>query len=265
MIIDAHTHIFPDSQAAAAVEQTARLFRIRTYGNGTAADLLRQMDRSCIDYAVIHMVAPVPSAVRTINSWLIQLSEPRFIKFATLHPQDPHIDEEIKRIVDSGISGVKFQPDIQRFYPDDQKLMYPVYEKLAEHNIKIMFHVGGEPLPGPDDKSTPSMIGNLAADFPDLTIIGAHLGGLNMWDEVYRYLVGRNNVYFESSLSYEFIRPDRAQRIILEHGYEKVFFGTDYPFGDIQKSLEAAKSVAFLNREQQSAILGDNARRFYMG
>ncbi len=44
LIIDAHTHIFPDEIARQILETTARNFKIKTYGEGTAADLISQMD-----------------------------------------------------------------------------------------------------------------------------------------------------------------------------------------------------------------------------
>ena len=52
--------------------------------------------------------------------------------------------------------------------------------------------------------------------------------------------------YMESSLSYEYIKPELAEKIIRRHGYKKIFFGSDYPFGDIARSLHAARIVDFL-------------------
>ncbi len=264
MIIDAHTHIFPDKQAAFILKNTADLFGVPTFGLATTADLLMQMDESGVDYAVIHMVAPAPSNVRDTNTWLINLKQDRFIKFGTIHPHFKEFDDELKRLSDNNVTGIKFQPDIQQFDPDDRSTTYALYEAIARHNMTVMFHVGGEPLPGPDDRSKPDMIHRVAVDFPDLIIIAAHLGGLNMWDDVYRFLAGMDNIYMESSLSYPYIHPDLAEKIITKHGHEKIFFGTDYPFGSIKKSLEAARSVPFLTEEQSLDILGRNAYNFFL-
>src|SRR5210317_999618 len=86
MIIDAHTHIFPDTQAKVFLKNTAEIFNVKTYGMATASDLITRMDESGISYAVIHMVAPYPTGVKEINTWLINLIQPRFIKFGTIHP-----------------------------------------------------------------------------------------------------------------------------------------------------------------------------------
>jgi len=263
MIIDAHTHIFPDNQAAAVLNKTAQLFNIPTFGAATAHDLLHTMDTNKIDRAVIHMVAPLPAQVEPTNSWLINLTQNRFIKFGTIHPLQKNYAEEITRLKDNGIQGIKFQPDIQQFSPDDKKLMYPVYEAIAYSGLKVMFHVGGEPLPGPNDRSKPHMIASIAHDFPDLTIIAAHLGGLNMWEEVLSNLAGLQNVYMESSLSYQYIKPELAEKIIRRHGHKNFFFGSDYPFGDVAQSLAAARIVDFLSVDERNDILGNNAARFF--
>jgi len=263
MIIDAHTHIFPDHQAASVLQATARMFNVPTYGAATAADLLARMDECGIDYSVIHMVAPVPSRVRDTNTWLINLRQDRFIKFGTLHPKFKQYPEEIARLKDGGVRGIKFQPDVQQFTPDDRSLTYPVYEALCRNRMTVMFHVGGEPLPSPDNRSRPEMIRSIARDFPDLQIIGAHLGGLNMWEQVYDRLAGLPNVYMETSLSYTFIRPELAMNIITKHGHKKIFFGTDYPFAPVGKSLAAARAVPFLSADAKEDILGKNAHDFF--
>lgn len=263
MIIDAHTHIFPDAQAEAVLRNLSARFGIRTYGTGTAADLLLQMDEAGVDRAVIHMVAPGPGSVRSTNNWLIGLQQDRFIKFGTIHPACTDMRDELARLRDNGVPGVKLQPDIQLLSPDDRALMYPLYEELCRLGLKVMFHVGGEPHPGPDDRSKPHQIASVAADFPELSVVAAHLGGLNMWQDVRAHLTGRPNVWMETSLSYRFITLQLARDIITCHGPEKIFFGTDYPFGSISESLAAARRVGFLSARQRTAILGENAAWFF--
>lgn len=263
MIIDAHTHIFPDEQAACLLQRTARMFNVATFGKATARDLLETMDVQGVDLAVIHMVSPTPAGVAATNTWLVQLRQDRFIKFGTLHPDSGEFNDAIERLIDGNVRGIKLQPDIQQFTPDDRDRTYPLYEALARYQLPVMFHVGGEPYPSLSDRSHPRMIGRIADDFPELTIIAAHLGGLNMWDQALEHLAGRTNVYLESSLSYRFIEPEQAQRIIRRHGHRKIFFGTDYPFGDVGHSLAIARTVPFLNNAERTDILGRNAYEFF--
>jgi predicted TIM-barrel fold metal-dependent hydrolase len=264
LIIDTHTHIFPDDIAQRILETTARNFNIKTYGKGTAADLISQMDKHTIRYAVVHMVSPTPASVQDTNTWLIRLNEERLIKFGTLHPRLKNWHQEIDRLKDHNINGVKLQPDVQAFTVDDSSVTYPLYEALAKKGMAVMFHVGGEPQPGLHNRSKPDMILRVAKDFPELNIIAAHLGGLNMWDAVYELLAGTENVFMETSLTYENIVPGLAKNIIKKHGHNKIFFGTDYPFAPIGKSLKIAKAVPFLSENEKRDIFGFNAQRFYL-
>lgn len=263
VLVDAHTHIFPDTSAASILELTSKKFKVKVYGKGTAEDLVSKMDEHEINYAVIHMVALNPRAVKNINSWLITLKEPRFIKFGALHPSFKGFKEELHRLKEHGIRGIKLQPEVQGFTVDNTSLTYPLYEALAERGMPVMFHVGGNPLTHHQQRSQPGMILRVAQDFPELKIIAAHLGGLNMWSEAATLLAGRENVYMETSMSYEKIPPTWGEKIIRKHGHHKIFFGTDYPFASIKKCLESARGVPFLNEREKEEILGLNALHFF--
>ncbi len=262
MIVDTHTHIFPDNVAEDILKIISQTFKVKTYGKGTAGDLIAQMDENSVNYAVIHMVAVNPESTRKINSWLISLTEPRFIKFGTLHPRQKDYQQEIHRLKESGVRGVKLQPAVQGFVVDDS-VAYPLYEELAKNEMTVMFHVGGNPIPGKNRYSTPSMILRVTRDFPDLIIIAAHLGGLNMWDEVKGTLAGRKNVYMETSMTYEDILPTVAENIMRAHGIRKIFFGTDYPFASVRKCIGSIQKIPFLNQKEKEDLVGRNAQRFF--
>ena len=263
MIIDTHTHIFPDHAAESILRFTARKFKVKVYGKGTAADLVKEMDTNSVSYAVVHMVAINPKAVKAINTWLINLSEPRFVKFGTLHPLQQDYRQELERLKENGIRGIKLQPDVQGFAVDNAGLTYPLYEELLKNGMTVMFHVGGNPLPDSSRHATPEMVLRVAQDFPELTIIAAHLGGLTMWDEVTETLAGRENVYMETSMTYGRILPGVAEKIIRKHGPHKIFFGTDYPFASVEKCVESIRDLSFLSREEREGLMGENARRFF--
>ena len=126
-----------------------------------------------------------------------------------------------------------------------------------------MFHVGGNPIPRSNQRSTPKRVLRVAKDFPELTIIAAHLGGLNMWDEALATLAGRQNVFMETSMTYENIPPATAETIIRKHNPKKIFFGTDYPFAPIKSCLECAQKVFFLTLKEKEDLTGFNAHRFF--
>ena len=126
-----------------------------------------------------------------------------------------------------------------------------------------MFHVGGNPIPRTNQRSTPKMVFKVAQDFPELTIIAAHLCGLNMWDVVSTTLAGSENIFLETSMTYGNIHPMVAEKIIRKHNPKKIFFGTDYPFAPIKACVESAGKVSFLTQGEKEDLMGLNARRFF--
>ncbi|MCX5896058.1 MAG: amidohydrolase family protein, partial [Proteobacteria bacterium] len=84
------------------------------------------------------------------------------------------------------------------------------------------------------------------------------------WDNVYELLAGAENVFMETSLTYENIPPGLAKNIIKKHGHGKIFFGTDYPFAPIGKSVSVARAVPFLTAAEKEDIFGRNAYQFFL-
>ena len=82
---------------------------------------------------------------------------------------------------DYGVKGFKFHPSMQAFEPNDRRF-YPIYEAIAEAGVPALFHTGqtgiGAGLPGGHGiklrYSDPMLLDDVAADFPELTIVMAH-------------------------------------------------------------------------------------------
>ena len=99
---------------------------------------------------------------------------------------DPHkgrlgVREARELIRSSGVKGFKFHPTVQGFFAND-RMAYPLYEVIAEHKLTATFHSGhsgiGTGMPGGGGLrlkySNPMYLDDVAADFPDMTIIIAH-------------------------------------------------------------------------------------------
>jgi predicted TIM-barrel fold metal-dependent hydrolase len=58
---------------------------------------------------------------------------------------DPHKGKmglrEVKKLIAEGISGFKFHPTCQGFFPND-RMAYPMYEAMAEAKMPVIFHSG---------------------------------------------------------------------------------------------------------------------------
>ncbi len=162
----------------------------------------------------------------------------QFVGFASV---DPYKGEraivEIERAVrELGLSGAKFHPGVQAFYPNDRQF-YPLFEKIAELGIPALFHTGtnglGAGVAGGGgiklDHTRPIYLDSLAADFPNLTIIGAHPSW--PWEqEMIAILQHKANVYNDlSGWSPKYI-PQALLREAAGRLNAKFLFGSDYPF-----------------------------------
>ena len=65
----------------------------------------------------------------------------RLIPFGSVFPHAPDALEELERIRDMGLVGVKFHPDYQGFFVDDEK-MKPIYRKISQLGLITVFHAG---------------------------------------------------------------------------------------------------------------------------
>ena len=121
--------------------------------------------------------------------------------------------------------------------------------------LAIMFHVGDYRY----DYSHPAKIKQILRDFPNLTVIGAHLGGYSTWEDSMDILCG-DNIYFDTSSTLEFISPELAVKILRKHDMDKILFGTDYPMWHIKKEIENIEKLP-LSDDEKEKIFYQNAER----
>jgi predicted TIM-barrel fold metal-dependent hydrolase len=95
---------------------------------------------------------------------------------------------------------------------------------------------------------------------PHLKVIAAHLGGYRAWEEGKRHLVGREGLYLDTSSSIGYLPVEEAKKIILDHGCERVLWGSDYPARRHNKAVEDIKLLK-LTLEQEEMIFYKNAEK----
>jgi hypothetical protein len=229
-LIDVHTHIMHPKIAEKATAQLEGHYGIRPKGTGMAEDLLTRMDTGGIHRAVVHTAATAPAQVIPANNWVLEVKErfDRFIPFGTVHPGYEKWEQELDRLEERGISGIKLHPDFQGIWLNDPAL-YPLLEAVQGRFI-VMVHVGDD-LPPEKNPSCPRKLAGVLDKFPGLTVIAAHLGGYRQWDLALEFLAGRD-VYVDTSSSLPFIPSDLLAKIVNRHSRERLLFGSDYPLFD---------------------------------
>jgi len=239
MLIDFHTHIFPDKIAKVSCDKMASSAGVAYYGDGTLAGLLAFMKEDGVDISVNAPVATKPEQVISINRKMVELNKntKSVVNLGTMHPGFAGFHEEIAFLKANGIKGIKLHPEYQQFYPEDKK-MFPLYEACAENNIFILFHSGID-LGYTSVHCTPNGIKQILS-VKGLIMIFAHMGAYKMWDEVEKLLIGED-VYFDLAYCSE-MNDAQLKRIILKHGSHKILFASDFPWerpAVIKKKLDS--------------------------
>lgn len=234
MKIDFHTHFFPDEIAEKTIRHLENLGNIKGYGNGDLLSLRQYMKEDGITLSVNVPAATKPQQVVGINRRMVEFNKAGnkdIICFGAMHPYFNTIgsfEDEIQFLSDNGIKGIKMHPEYQQFYPDDGRVK-KVYKTCAKLGMIILFHAGADCAFDENDvKGTPQRFAGVADTYPQLKMVLAHMGGYHLWDDVYRYLVGKN-VYFDTAFCDE-MEDTAFTNIIKDHGEDKIVLGSDFPW-----------------------------------
>lgn len=257
--IDFHAHFFPEPVAAKVVKTLADHYRIPVNHRGLKAEYLKLFAEAGLGAAVFFTAATRPDQVRAANDWALANSGGHLIGFGTLHPhaETAETEAEIARLRAHGVKGLKFHPDFQRFYLDEERAL-AVYERVAREFL-VVFRVGDDEVPTKTNFATPEKLARVLDLVPGLQVVAAHMGGYQMWERAWRCLVGRP-VYFDVSSTFGFLPDDEIREMILAHGVNRILFGSDYPFRSPGWELGRLRGLD-LDRAALEAVTGGNAKR----
>ena len=254
--IDVHAHVFPDDVAPKVVAQLEGYYKMKWHGNGTFADLNKSIEESAVVKTVIFSTATKPTQVETINNYISSLckSSDKFIGFGTMHPDYPDVEQEIARFSSLGLKGLKLHPDFQAFNIDDPK-MFRIYEAVGS-KMPILIHTGDEN----SDFSAPRRLAAVLDRMPELVFIAAHFGGYCQWEEAKKHLIGRKNLYIDTSSCFHKISFEEAKELTRLHGADRVLFASDYPGVRQNEAIQHILQMG-LTPEENELIFCKNAEK----
>lgn len=162
-----------------------------------------------------------------------------------------------------GARGIKLHGPAQGFYMGDERL-WPTYAACQERGLPVIGHSG------PDREgrgfAEPRAFGAALAAFPELTIVLAHMGGAT-WQQCREIAETYPNAFFDCCEVMEWTHSERGPsddelaRLILDIGPERVMMGSDFPWYDLDRSVERVMDLPLLSAEQKAGIVGANALR----
>ncbi len=259
MVIDFHTHCFPERLAGPALDKlSARSGGLEKWTDGTADGIKRQMAESCVDAAVVLHIATSPSQQKAVNDFAAEINGGSLYSFGSVHPDAPDALEELERIAAMGLKGIKFHPQYQGFSVDEPRV-YPLYRKAAKLGLIVSFHAGNDLGFLDSEMATPQAMARALPVFDGAPVVAAHLGGAFCYPDVYRYLAGLP-IYFDTAFSYTHIPLPEAQRILEKHGTDKILFATDLPWSFAAREMVFIESLGLGGYETEQ-VLGGNAAR----
>ena len=260
MIIDFHTHAFPDELAPKAISslyEGANGLYVPVSG-GDVSGLLHNMDKWGIDISVVQPVVTKLSQVKKVNEWAAEIQSDRIISFGGIYPHTDDYKRDIDFVAGLGLKGLKFHAEYQDFLVDD-KYMLDIYDYALSKGLILLHHAGFDPAYPPPFRSSPRRFAAVARAMRGGVIVAAHLGGHAQWDDVEEYLAG-SGLYFDTSMGFEYFSGDQFLRIVEKHGPDKILFGSDAPWSSAGGEVERLNSLA-LPESVKEAILSGNAKR----
>ncbi len=258
MLIDFHTHCFPEKIASKAIEKLSYASGgLEPYTDGTLSGLKKLMKDSDIDISVVLNIVTNPHQQKNVNDFAASINGDNIVSFGSIHHESPDVFDELERIKEMGLKGVKLHPDYQGFEVDDPK-MKPIYKKISDLGIITVFHSGKDYGFGPPYGNTPQKLSKALLWF-SAPVIAAHWGGVACYEDVLKYLCGKD-VYFDTSFGYSMMPKYYTQEIFDKHGADKILFGTDAPWHNAQMELRLINSLE-ISEEDKEKIFFKNAKK----
>ena len=268
MILDFHTHIFPDKIANKTLQKLTKNASIASFSDGTYDGLVSSMNRSGVEISVNLPVLTSSSQFESVLKFATEINqkfhdakpgEARILSFAGMHPDLDEPEEKLQRIKESGILGIKIHPDYQGTFFDDKKYVRILAEAKRLGLITVT-HAGYDAAyPWRRIKCTPGRVMRLLDKIGGYDkLVLAHMGGNRLFSKVERILAGEN-IYFDTACVLGYIPEVSFERILEKHGAKKILFATDNPWRPQDKDKEIVKKYVS-DEEAQRRIFSENAK-----
>lgn len=258
MIIDFHTHAFPQAIAQKAVQNDY----IKAAIGGSYDDLIEVMDASGVDISLIMPVATKPGMYKGLNDNAIKLSQiynNKLMSFGSVYPGEDNWDKAVDYVKEIGLKGIKIQPVFQRCKISDESV-YELTKYATDIGLYVLIHVGKDYPTPPEEVATPKMASKLVESINNSNkIILAHLGGYNYPLDAFEYVAGQD-CYLDTSMCKDDVGYELMYKIIEKHGCDKVLFGSDSPWYNQKNAVDDIHQLG-LTEDELSKILYKNASK----
>jgi predicted TIM-barrel fold metal-dependent hydrolase len=275
MIIDFHTHIFPEKIASRAISGMQAASHAAAYCDGTLPGLQASMAAAGVTCSVVLPVATNPAKLISMNDAAIALNgKDGIIHFGAVHPLADNWKQELDRIAAAGLKGIKIHPHYQETDIDDIRYLR-LLGRAAELGLLTVMHSGLDiGYPGVV-RCSPAMTASALNQLGNIPIILAHMGGWKNWNQV-ADLLGPTGCMLDTALSLGQITPLEPDHyrpeelplldntgfcsLVQAFGSKRILFGTDSPWEDQKTYVRRIQAMPLTEAEKED-ILWKNAGR----
>lgn len=272
MIIDFHTHTFPEKISKQVVDSLALKSKTTPFTNGSMTGLIESMKNAGITYSINLPVMTSPQQSEKLNYKLVEQKDELFkrgiITFGGMHPEYENYKEMLDYLYQNGIKGIKIHPPYQGLSLSDSKYL-DIIRYADSLGMIVITHTGIDI--GIYDRNYCSCddVLKIMEEVHPKKLVLAHMGGWGDWKEVEEKLCGLP-VYFDTAFSIgditelpghegECIQTTNLNnedfvRMVRKHGVEKVLFATDSPWADQSEYVRLLKEMNFSEKELEQLL-----------
>ncbi|MBI2570052.1 MAG: amidohydrolase [Candidatus Schekmanbacteria bacterium] len=237
----------------------------------TASRWVAELDSAGVDVGTFYVTGGNRNDVLA----LVSKAPRRIVGFTWIDdPCGPGAVSQLERDVADGFAGVKLYPPLQLYHAYDERA-YPLYEKIQELCLPVVFHMGVSIGYLTDLRyANPTDLQPVARDFPEMPVVMAHFGTGYMREALFT-AYHCHNVMFDTSSSNiwrEFLPARPSLRDVFAQfldavGAHRILFGSDssyFPRGYRRDLLAEQTEILHqlgISDDDMAAIMGGNARR----
>lgn len=295
LLIDSHIHIYPRREIGEGLKAN---YVIADYGSkdgvefsrfsGVVEDALKAIRESGVRAAAVLNIFemdgwPEPPAGRwwptdpphgdrredliASNEWVTALGRehPQLLPFVSVHPAvmaAPELLTHFEEMLDRhGARGLKLHPTSQRIDPGEPA-MQPIFAACAVRGVPVIAHSGIDKR-GAGLADLHSFAPVLESQ-PGLKLVLAHLGG-GLWQHAEEFAARFPAARFDLCEIIEWTDSERGPgrtelaRLIRAIGAERILMGSDFPWYDLDHTVDLVLDLPLLSDEEKAAIVGTNA------
>ena len=167
------------------------------------------------------------------------------IGFLSVDPSQQEWERELRDGHEElGLKGIKLLPMYAGFSPADERLD-PIWQYAAKHHLPVLLHTGTTFISQARlDFTLPRLLDVVAVRHPEVKIILAHLGHPYEGECVATIRKHPNLFADISALHYRPFQFYHSLMLVQEYGvWDKVLFGTDYPFTTVNATLTGLRTL----------------------